>query len=102
MPAMLRRLRPPSPTRFRRRSEEHTSELQSLRHLVCRLLLEKKKPETPDTIWRPQRNYHKRTSLRSRISLGASASPPAGGSASDPTPLPTTRITSDTSPQHTT
>src|SRR5258705_1827907 len=28
-----------------RRSEEHTSELQSLRHLVCRLLLEKKKKE---------------------------------------------------------
>src|SRR5437899_7024340 len=27
------------------RSEEHTSELQSLRHLVCRLLLEKKKLE---------------------------------------------------------
>src|SRR5262245_65067176 len=25
------------------RSEEHTSELQSLRHLVCRLLLEQKK-----------------------------------------------------------
>src|SRR5262245_65226359 len=33
-----------SPHRHRRRrSEEHTSELQSLRHLVCRLLLEKKK-----------------------------------------------------------
>src|SRR5262245_63942208 len=29
-----------------RRSEEHTSELQSLRHLVCRLLLEKKKKKT--------------------------------------------------------
>src|SRR5437899_9991581 len=29
------------------RSEEHTSELQSLRHLVCRLLLEKKKR----TLW---------------------------------------------------
>src|SRR5262245_64353938 len=29
----------------RDRSEEHTSELQSLRHLVCRLLLEKKKKE---------------------------------------------------------
>src|SRR5205814_6984213 len=29
--------------RFGDRSEEHTSELQSLRHLVCRLLLEKKK-----------------------------------------------------------
>src|SRR5437899_10540181 len=28
---------------FWERSEEHTSELQSLRHLVCRLLLEKKK-----------------------------------------------------------
>src|SRR6266498_5194279 len=28
---------------FRRRSEEHTSELQSRPHLVCRLLLEKKK-----------------------------------------------------------
>src|SRR5258705_1582024 len=28
--------------RAKQRSEEHTSELQSLRHLVCRLLLEKK------------------------------------------------------------
>src|SRR5262245_59026371 len=28
------------------RSEEHTSELQSLRHLVCRLLLEKKNTHT--------------------------------------------------------
>src|SRR5438045_4910833 len=32
-----------SPTSACVRSEEHTSELQSLRHLVCRLLLEKKK-----------------------------------------------------------
>src|SRR2546422_7490354 len=31
-----------------RRSEEHTSELQSRLHLVCRLLLEKKK-NTPDS-----------------------------------------------------
>src|SRR5436853_4833997 len=31
------------------RSEEHTSELQSLRHLVCRLLLEKKKKKTDKT-----------------------------------------------------
>src|SRR5205814_4420979 len=29
------------------RSEEHTSELQSLRHLVCRLLLEKKQSHYP-------------------------------------------------------
>src|SRR5258705_9998377 len=33
------------------RSEEHTSELQSLRHLVCRLLLEKKKNSVRDYIW---------------------------------------------------
>src|SRR5690349_22176981 len=31
------------------RSEEHTSELQSRRDLVCRLLLEKKKKKTADT-----------------------------------------------------
>src|SRR5947208_16649430 len=35
--------RPARPTRPMRRSEEHTSELQSPDHLVCRLLLEKKK-----------------------------------------------------------
>src|SRR5205814_5940138 len=33
----------PDGPRYCNRSEEHTSELQSLRHLVCRLLLEKKK-----------------------------------------------------------
>src|SRR5207244_5072241 len=33
------------------RSEEHTSELQSPDHLVCRLLLEKKKPCTLHTSW---------------------------------------------------
>src|SRR5258705_4916068 len=32
-----------------KRSEEHTSELQSLRHLVCRLLLEKKKALPKDS-----------------------------------------------------
>src|ERR1039458_9946475 len=40
------------------RSEEHTSELQSLRHLVCRLLLEKKKNTTSLT-----RFFHQRESL---------------------------------------
>src|SRR2546425_8343121 len=34
---------PPHARRTPRRSEEHTSELQSLAYLVCRLLLEKKK-----------------------------------------------------------
>src|SRR5687768_18326237 len=33
----------------RMRSEEHTSELQSRLHLVCRLLLEKKKDENTTT-----------------------------------------------------
>src|SRR5471030_3525317 len=38
------------------RSEEHTSELQSLRHLVCRLLLEKKKTKnTPSANYKKQR-----------------------------------------------
>src|SRR5437016_12477870 len=37
--------RPFAPTRVYR-SEEHTSELQSLTNLVCRLLLEKKKKKT--------------------------------------------------------
>src|SRR5947209_10040550 len=42
--SFLRLLRP----RARgRRSEEHTSELQSRQYLVCRLLLEKKKDTTP-------------------------------------------------------
>src|SRR2546425_3797187 len=32
---------------LKKRSEEHTSELQSLAYLVCRLLLEKKKKKSP-------------------------------------------------------
>src|SRR5689334_24042544 len=35
---------------LRARSEEHTSELQSQFHLVCRLLLEKKKKTYPPTL----------------------------------------------------
>src|SRR2546429_7147805 len=35
----------PVPSMTRTRSEEHTSELQSRLHLVCRLLLEKKKSQ---------------------------------------------------------
>src|SRR5690349_24147794 len=45
-PTRCPRARAPCPDRRirrRRRSEEHTSELQSRRDLVCRLLLEKKK-----------------------------------------------------------
>src|SRR2546429_1968599 len=39
----------PGPVAPAARSEEHTSELQSRLHLVCRLLLEKKKKQAPDT-----------------------------------------------------
>src|SRR3989442_7036316 len=40
------------------RSEEHTSELQSRPHLVCRLLLEKKKKNTTVLDGRPDHNTH--------------------------------------------
>src|SRR6266404_8169633 len=44
-----------SPASLRsRRSEEHTSELQSLAYLVCRLLLEKKKKQKEPTSSRKQ------------------------------------------------
>src|SRR5262249_61265515 len=40
------------------RSEEHTSELQSLTNLVCRLLLEKKKKKDIDTAGLPRLYTH--------------------------------------------
>src|SRR2546429_39542 len=47
------------------RSEEHTSELQSRLHLVCRLLLEKKHPikDIPD-----EYNYPKKTGIKDECS----------------------------------
>src|SRR5204862_8298168 len=48
--AVVRRTRPGNAHRVKgvsARSEEHTSELQSRRDLVCRLLLEKKKKTAP-------------------------------------------------------
>src|ERR1035441_2903251 len=53
---------PPKKPRWRStklRSEEHTSELQSLRHLVCRLLLEKKNGYA-----RPEKHTTELTSLK--------------------------------------
>src|SRR2546425_5488913 len=44
----------------RGRSEEHTSELQSLAYLVCRLLLEKKKQHLPSTTGRNTSAYSPR------------------------------------------
>src|SRR2546422_4161697 len=48
-----------------RRSEEHTSELQSRLHLVCRLLLEKKKKQTRHSIVQIQQRKHPRTTTDS-------------------------------------
>src|SRR2546422_1104789 len=42
------------------RSEEHTSELQSRLHLVCRLLLEKKKNKEPRIFGRPVPHHAER------------------------------------------
>src|SRR2546429_4649719 len=50
--------------RLRRRSEEHTSELQSRLHLVCRLLLEKKKKKYSNPTRSAQRGYMKYCSTR--------------------------------------
>src|SRR6266436_10144948 len=43
-----------------RRSEEHTSELQSRLHLVCRLLLEKKKHKKTPIIIKQKKNTNKK------------------------------------------
>src|SRR5258708_23314045 len=48
-------------TMFRVRSEEHTSELQSPDHLVCRLLLEKKKKQTIKEIDKDTKTIDKTT-----------------------------------------
>src|SRR5690625_5577855 len=50
------------------RSEEHTSELQSRGHLVCRLLLEKKNQPLPAN---PRRTSANRDSTRPRTRLAA-------------------------------
>src|SRR6266496_4481704 len=47
-------------TRGPRRSEEHTSELQSRRDLVCRLLLEKKKKKTKYDTRNKKKKKHKK------------------------------------------
>src|SRR6202043_3244716 len=49
------------------RSEEHTSELQSRPHLVCRLLLEKKRPK----VKRPKTSGKPKCPSRGRISSAA-------------------------------
>src|SRR2546422_6556723 len=47
-----------------RRSEEHTSELQSRLHLVCRLLLEKKKKTINKHVGQAQKKWRERKAAR--------------------------------------
>src|SRR5947209_13102413 len=44
-----------------KRSEEHTSELQSRQYLVCRLLLEKKKKQQLKQAYNHNENVHRQT-----------------------------------------
>src|SRR5437016_9804077 len=63
-PARARRVRA-KPLPQPQRSEEHTSELQSLTNLVCRLLLEKKKKKIKYRTTEPIDNSSLRTSAQS-------------------------------------
>src|SRR5215813_14474322 len=63
LPSRARRARPPRP---RRRSEEHTSELQSRPHLVCRLLLEKKKKKKKQNKTNQKQKQKKKTKQKKK------------------------------------
>src|SRR5438132_6343452 len=52
----------------RKRSEEHTSELQSHSDLVCRLLLEKKKNTTPNEVTTLTTSHRRSPALEARRS----------------------------------
>src|ERR1039458_8329006 len=63
------------------RSEEHTSELQSLRHLVCRLLLEKKKNTHPAAVQLSQLSIPVMSSIdirRLRVESASGSAPTSG------------------------
>src|SRR5437870_8493345 len=57
------------PRREPRRSEEHTSELQSRGHLVCRLLLEKKKKNNTNLLLLCKNTTRVRTVLSSSLAM---------------------------------
>src|SRR4029078_7897125 len=67
LPDVLRAHRRPAPA-HRRRSEEHTSELQSLAYLVCRLLLAKTPGESQT---RSPETSHRATARAGRLSPAA-------------------------------
>src|SRR6266496_2349352 len=55
-----------APAAHQPRSEEHTSELQSRRDLVCRLLLEKKKKKKKKTKTQTQKYTHKKNKIHNK------------------------------------
>src|SRR5947209_11351243 len=68
-PSSLPRSHPPEGSQAKtRRSEEHTSELQSRQYLVCRLLLEKKKKQTRINT---AQEFHKRMVVRPSLTTVA-------------------------------
>src|SRR5690349_22541127 len=71
--ALLRHYRPSGGAIMPQRSEEHTSELQSRRDLVCRLLLEKKKQLASDI--RVAHRYIQRLPDRVDCQFGQSTRP---------------------------
>src|SRR3989449_7740299 len=74
-PSRLNRASPPTlPSRKRAssRSEEHTSELQSRLHLVCRLLLEKKKKIKIKTTERNKNAEYRDMHTKSQLQRGDS------------------------------
>src|SRR2546422_8514477 len=76
------------------RSEEHTSELQSRLHLVCRLLLEKKKTPTYTPAPRP--------SLLACVAFGAASVPtPVLSNYAQPAPRAAPTVRSLPAPQRT-
>src|SRR5258706_5730935 len=64
----IRACRSDGTARLLLRSEEHTSELQSLTNLVCRLLLEKKKDERENAVVRPDLGRHEDVQKIARLS----------------------------------
>src|SRR2546425_6915887 len=59
-----------------RRSEEHTSELQSLAYLVCRLLLEKKKKKSTRSLYSAPRCSRDRRLLSPQLFARDQRRPP--------------------------
>src|SRR5438445_1216328 len=53
--------------RFAKRSEEHTSELQSRQYLVCRLLLEKKKKKNTEAQYKRSKLIQNKLKTRNNV-----------------------------------